>query len=155
LDKHQNKSNIFKTIIDNRNRSDKFLIMKKVGRNTPCHCGSGKKYKRCCEQKEAAINEQTLPPGKFQYKAGSYGGANKGYMPSIICYKDEGNSLKEHFCLVKPDKVFDDEDTASSMADKHLSTAKAIVDKGGSPHDFALSLRHEGYKSLSDFNVIS
>ena len=129
--------------------------MKKVGRNNPCPCGSGKKYKRCCEQKEAAIKKQELPSDKFQYEAGSYGGANKGFVPSIICYKDEGNSLKEHFCLVKPDKVFDDEDTASSMADKHLSKAKAIVDKGGSPHDFALSLRHEGYKNLSDFNVVS
>lgn len=25
----------------------------KVGRNDPCPCGSGKKYKRCCEQKDA------------------------------------------------------------------------------------------------------
>ena len=22
--------------------------MKKLGRNEPCHCGSGKKYKKCC-----------------------------------------------------------------------------------------------------------
>ena len=22
----------------------------KIGRNDPCHCGSGKKYKRCCLQ---------------------------------------------------------------------------------------------------------
>ena len=25
--------------------------MKKVGRNDPCPCGSGKKYKKCCEKK--------------------------------------------------------------------------------------------------------
>jgi hypothetical protein len=25
--------------------------MKKVGRNDPCHCGSGKKFKKCCESK--------------------------------------------------------------------------------------------------------
>lgn len=24
---------------------------KKVGRNDPCPCGSGKKYKKCCEQR--------------------------------------------------------------------------------------------------------
>lgn len=24
--------------------------MDKVGRNDPCPCGSGKKYKKCCEQ---------------------------------------------------------------------------------------------------------
>jgi hypothetical protein len=23
--------------------------MKKIGRNDPCHCGSGKKFKKCCE----------------------------------------------------------------------------------------------------------
>lgn len=27
--------------------------MSKVGRNDPCPCGSGKKYKKCCEQKNA------------------------------------------------------------------------------------------------------
>lgn len=26
----------------------------KVGRNDPCHCGSGKKYKKCCAQAEPA-----------------------------------------------------------------------------------------------------
>jgi hypothetical protein len=25
--------------------------MKKLGRNDPCHCGSGKKFKKCCESK--------------------------------------------------------------------------------------------------------
>ncbi|MFV9616392.1 MAG: SEC-C metal-binding domain-containing protein, partial [Gammaproteobacteria bacterium] len=24
----------------------------KIGRNDPCHCGSGKKYKKCCLSKE-------------------------------------------------------------------------------------------------------
>lgn len=26
--------------------------MQKVGRNDPCPCGSGKKYKKCCELKQ-------------------------------------------------------------------------------------------------------
>ena len=31
---------------------------KHPGRNDPCHCGSGKKYKRCCLAKdEAAVRE--------------------------------------------------------------------------------------------------
>lgn len=25
--------------------------MNKIGRNDPCPCGSGKKFKKCCEQK--------------------------------------------------------------------------------------------------------
>jgi len=33
--------------------------MKKIGRNAPCPCGSGLKYKRCCEGKDitAALDE--------------------------------------------------------------------------------------------------
>jgi len=30
------------------------------GRNDPCHCGSGKKYKKCCEDKDAAANSAVL-----------------------------------------------------------------------------------------------
>ena len=28
----------------------------KVGRNDPCPCGSGKKYKQCCERKARALS---------------------------------------------------------------------------------------------------
>jgi len=28
----------------------------KVGRNDPCPCGSGKKYKQCCERKTQALS---------------------------------------------------------------------------------------------------
>lgn len=34
-------------------------MSKKIGRNEPCPCGSGKKYKHCCMQTERAIG--TLP----------------------------------------------------------------------------------------------
>ncbi len=36
--------------------------MHKVGRNDPCPCGSGKKFKKCCEmqQKHKKINAQLL-----------------------------------------------------------------------------------------------
>ena len=36
--------------------------MPKIGRNEPCPCGSGKKYKKCCERLETTSlpNIQTL-----------------------------------------------------------------------------------------------
>ena len=40
-------------------------IMDKAGRNSPCPCGSGKKYKRCWEQKEAELQRRELPSGRF------------------------------------------------------------------------------------------
>ena len=33
--------------------------MTKVGRNDPCPCGSGKKYKKCCLAKESSVADLT------------------------------------------------------------------------------------------------
>jgi len=33
-------------------------MSKKIGRNDPCPCGSGKKYKKCCLEKQDIIWEQ-------------------------------------------------------------------------------------------------
>ena len=100
------------------------------------------------------MRESPLPAGRFRYEFGSYGGPG-GYMPSILCYKETGpDSWVEHFCLVKPDAMFDDEDSASQTAEKHLAEARALMDAGGSIQDFALSLRHEGYKNISDFRIV-
>ncbi len=47
---------MFKDLIEEENkdvtsmRSDSRV---KIGRNDPCPCGSGKKYKRCCMKKKA------------------------------------------------------------------------------------------------------
>jgi len=30
------------------------MAVKRVGRNDPCPCGSGRKYKQCCLEKDAA-----------------------------------------------------------------------------------------------------
>lgn len=30
------------------------------GRNDPCHCGSGKKYKKCCEAKDEKARGEAL-----------------------------------------------------------------------------------------------
>jgi tetratricopeptide (TPR) repeat protein len=34
--------------------------MAKPGRNDPCHCGSGKKYKKCCQPKEEAAEHEVI-----------------------------------------------------------------------------------------------
>ncbi len=32
----------------------------KIGRNDPCHCGSGQKYKKCCSAKDDAARSAEL-----------------------------------------------------------------------------------------------
>jgi hypothetical protein len=129
--------------------------MAKIGRNSPCPCGSGKKYKRCCEGKETELRRAELPTGRFRYEPGSYGSPGRGYMPSLLCYKEVGSeSWEEHFCLVKPDAVVEDEDAATALAEEHFAAARASHAKGGSVQDFAISLRRAGYKNVTDFRVV-
>ena len=40
-----------KTIIDREDKLEPIRVKKKIGRNDPCYCGSGKKYKKCCINK--------------------------------------------------------------------------------------------------------
>jgi len=39
--------------------------MAKIGRNTPCPCGSGKKYKKCCLLLQNGAIQPNSPPTKF------------------------------------------------------------------------------------------
>jgi uncharacterized protein len=52
-------------------------MVQKVGRNDPCPCGSGKKYKNCCLQKEQQQPGQSLGKRKFKAKILSGGGSHK------------------------------------------------------------------------------
>jgi hypothetical protein len=73
-------------------------------------------------------------------------------MSSILGYKEVGpDSWTEHLCLVKPDALFDDQDSADAVAEEHLAAARQAQIDCGSPQGFALSLRHKGYKSIHDF----
>ena len=35
-------------------------LSEKVGRNDPCHCGSGKKYKKCCMAKDETVEHKAI-----------------------------------------------------------------------------------------------
>src|SRR5260370_22199245 len=75
----------------------------KVGRNEPCPCGSGKKYKRCCADRDEGVGQAGSPAGRFRYEPGSYGGPVAGYMPSILCYERSGPDVwRGDFFLVEP-----------------------------------------------------
>jgi len=46
--------------------------MGKIGRNAPCPCGSGKKYKKCClpQEKETSSTSSPAPPPRWKMPAG-------------------------------------------------------------------------------------
>ena len=52
-------------------------MSEKVGRNDPCPCGSGKKYKSCCFQNDQKKKTSPLGGRKFTAKIISSGGTQK------------------------------------------------------------------------------
>lgn len=43
--------------------------MAKPGRNDPCHCGSGNKYKKCCLAKDEAVEREGMAEARAQREA--------------------------------------------------------------------------------------
>lgn len=46
-------------------------VMAKIGRNDPCHCGSGLKYKRCCLPREEAAAARAVALAREAAPSGS------------------------------------------------------------------------------------
>jgi len=123
-----------------------------VGRNAPCPCGSGKKYKKCCLANKSSVAPSTRPSPQFRFEHGSYGGPGRQYMPSAICQEQiTPGEWREHFCLFNPTQCFDDEDDASACAESDLNAAASLKSAGGSDADFAVSLKDKGYVKVEDF----
>lgn len=76
--------------------------MSKVGRNDPCPCGSGKKYKQCCWNKR-------LPLGKRKFKASVIRSGLMKELPDLMertfgeaIKGEEGSNLKEALSSIVP-----------------------------------------------------
>lgn len=44
----------------NKDKQEASPAKSDIGRNDPCHCGSGKKYKKCCMAKDQASESKSL-----------------------------------------------------------------------------------------------
>ena len=124
-----------------------------VGRNDPCPCGSGKKYKKCCISKVAEIDEDNLKE-LYRFEVGSYGDVGS-FMPSLACLKQIRNDeWKYHFVLVKPESVYADEDDAVNEAEKDISESYVVKEAGGTDADLAMSLKSKGYLNVDNYNIV-
>ena len=123
-----------------------------IGRNDPCPCGSGLKYKRCCLGKVSPRAEVVGSPQPFRFEAGSYGSAG-AFVPSVACLKRAGDEECYHYMLVRHEDPCEGEDQASEIAHQDLDTAAAERDRAGTAAAFATSLRAAGYVRLDDFHI--
>jgi len=128
-------------------------MSKGIGRNDPCPCGSGKKYKKCCFGKEGH-DAKVEVKSKYRFEAGSYGEIGN-FMPSIACLKlTQNGDWIYHFVLVNPNQVIPDEDQAVMQANDDLSVAFESKNKNGTDAALAMELKNKGYISVNDFNIV-
>ncbi len=127
---------------------------KKLSRNAPCQCGSGKKYKNCC-MRTVKVNgrEQVLTP-RFQFEPGSYGGSGQ-FTPSIACMEQTALNVWDYaYVLAKPNQVHLLEDAARLEAEDDLNEAFMRRQQGGSDLIVGQYLSSLGYARVEGFKVI-
>ena len=82
----------------------------KVGRNDPCPCGSGKKYKKCCMNKSAIEDDISLQFAELQAKQKQIE-KQQGFGRSIISIEHKGYrfvAVGNRMCYSKNWKTFHD-----------------------------------------------
>ena len=128
---------------------------RKIGRNDPCPCGSGKKFKKCCiSLSDNVSTEQSRAKPRYRFEAGTYGDEGK-FLPSIACIKMVGKEEAYHFMLVKPDKTYEEEDQALTEATKDIDQAFTMFKTSDmSEQQLAAELKDRGYVKVDDFNIV-
>ena len=111
----------------------------KIGRNDPCPCGSGKKYKKCClgrpaaEPAESGLSRELSPgpgPGtdlgpppssSVKDPISAHRGPDGAYAPALELPAEEGEAQPP--VLVNPDRRFENAEAARRSAERDLAAA--------------------------------
>jgi hypothetical protein len=126
----------------------------KVGRNDPCPCGSGKKYKQCCMHDSEQEDHQPRPSPRFRFEPGSYGGSGS-FVPSLACLEQTTSGKWEYYyVLVDHSRIYTKERLAVAQAKKDLEAAFAQKQRSGSDYAVGEYLSGKGYVSVTDFNIV-
>lgn len=133
-------------------------VMAKIGRNDPCPCKSGRKYKHCCIGKDKAKEEapHQAPPSmeNFKFVFGSYRKAGR-FMPSLLIYREvQPDEWEVAGCLAKMDTLLDNEDAAATMAREQMVQAASAGSRVGDLMGAAVVLRARGYRTIEKFQVL-
>jgi len=125
-----------------------------IGRNDPCPCGSGKKYKKCCGN-APQVQAESSSPDRFRFEPGSYGGPDGAFVPSILCQKRMSEiEWRDHFVLANPRAPHHDHDSAAAAAEADLAEAFEAKQDGGTDANLAMSLKSKGYVNVTGFKII-
>jgi len=147
-----------------------FTRNEKVGRNTPCPCGSGKKYKKCCIGKKSApkIEYVSKPPPPQNNLAKQYVNKHQIHLKSprhIEHIRRAGSLVMETLDLVEskltPGMTTDDINTIVHEFTIKNSAKPAPLNYSGFPKSTCVSIDNEichgvpGKRVIEEGNIVN
>jgi hypothetical protein len=94
-------------------------MKRRVSRNDPCPCGSGKKYKKCCLDRDDSYSRQLTSAAVDVFRPGALCIVGDSHVPAIVC-DDENN--KTLFVLARASGQLPAFEAAETADDDLLST---------------------------------
>ncbi len=99
--------------------------MSKIGRNDPCHCGSGKKYKKCCLAKDEQEIANSVPNSRIQKE---YGGFSVRKTPEELAFERDYFNEEEFEEDEVDDNEFDENNSFGEPDDEDIDYDQYVDD---------------------------
>lgn len=107
--------------------------MSKIGRNEPCPCGSGAKYKRCCGPKDEALAQERFAKDKAQRQAAE-AAEREQRQARAAWYAEEARAHQELLALTEQSNAVIDLIDAGDL-DEAERQARALLERYPQVHD--------------------
>jgi tetratricopeptide (TPR) repeat protein len=114
--------------------------MAKPGRNDPCHCGSGNKYKKCCLAKDEAVARDSLVNAQARHD-------KRAATPRLRELKAE---IAARLRMAEEEDLYEDELDAASNAVVNLVRAAKLDEAEAAARDLLVRFPdvHDGWDRL-------
>jgi hypothetical protein len=96
-----------------------------VSRNDPCPCGSGKKYKKCCLDRDDSYSRQLTSAAVDVFRPGALCIVGESHVPAIVCDDENNETL---FVLARASGQLPALEAAETSDDDLLSTPGTTSD---------------------------
>jgi len=113
------------------------MPMNKISRNEPCPCGSGKKYKKCCQASDGARVTKLDAATVDIYRPAALPVSNNLFVPAIACLKEKEQEEDENekclFILFRPSRALGQWtaiDEATADLDSQPDAGEGVVGPG-------------------------
>ena len=124
----------------------------KPGRNNPCHCGSGNKYKKCCLAKDQAAERNRLADAQPQRDRARRDETQRDENPvaSRLHLRELQAEIAARLAMAAQEDAYEDELDAASNAVVHLVHAAKLDEAEVAARDLLLRFSdvHDGWDRL-------